>query len=483
MLTNTPLWFTLTPWDWIIFSATILFTFLAAWCGWVVRKKTYKSYQQDSQNSWTDYILMGRRLTLPLFVATLVATWYGDILGVTQIAFEYGIYTFLTQGVFWYISYVLFAIVLARYIRKMKILSFPDLLAQLIGKGPSKFSAILIFFKTLPIAYAMGIGIFLKTLFALPFAAAVGIGLVFVFLYSLFGGFRAIVFSDFVQVICMYIGIISVVLISFWKFGGISYLVSHCPSKHFSIQGTFSVLDTFVWFFIALTTTFLNPTFYQRCLSARTDGIAIWGIFISILCWIVFDLCTTLIGLYAKAYFPQAAPLNASLTYCLEILPHGLKGLFLGGVLATILSTLDSFLFISSTALMYDLRFMYFKSKFLAHLCASLITGLFTFCIVIFYEGNFEMAWRMLKGVFAACIFPPFILSYLKPHVVNTQLFTIACFFVLVGMLLWNFYKIFPIDAFYIGQAVSWMVLILGIVIRHVATSKMLKRCSYKKLR
>jgi len=97
MSTNTSLWLTLTSWDWIIFSSTILVTSLAAWYGWILRKKADNHYQQDPQNSWTDYILMGRRLTLPLFVATLVATWYGDILGVTQIAFEYGLYTFLTR--------------------------------------------------------------------------------------------------------------------------------------------------------------------------------------------------------------------------------------------------------------------------------------------------------------------------------------------------------------------------------------------------
>jgi len=476
MPTPTPLWLTLTTWDWILFSSTILATVLAAWYGWISKPKTYKSHQQKSlENSWVEYMLMGRRLTLPLFVATLVATWYGDILGVTQIAFEYGIYNLVTQGLFWYISYLLFALLLAKYIRRMHILSFPSLVTTLIGKGPGKFSALLIFLKTLPVTYAIGIGIFLKTLFGFTFPIAVGIGLVFVYLYSLLGSFRAIVFSDLIQVIFMYIGIISVVMVSFFKFGGASYLIANCPAKHFSVYGTFSPLNTFVWFFIALSTTFLNPTFYQRCLSARTDRIAIWGIFISIVCWIVFDVATTLIGLYAKAYFPHAAPLNASLTYCLEILPHGLKGLFLGGVLATILSTLDSFLFISSTTLMYDFKFMYFKSKFLAHLCASLITGIFTFLIVTFYEGSFEMAWRMIKGIFAACIFPPFMLSYFKPHVVSTQLFTISCFLVFLGMILWNFYKPFPIDAFYIGQGISWMVLILGIIIRHVVTSKMLR--------
>jgi SSS family solute:Na+ symporter len=470
MLIDTPLWLTLTVGDWVIFFSTILLTVLAACYRLLRRKKITNNNQQlqYSQNSWAEYMLMGRRLTLPLFVATLVATWYGDILGVTQIAFEYGIYTFLTQGIFWYLSYILFAILLAKYIRKMQILSFPDLVAKLIGRGPSKFSAILIFLKTLPVTYAIGIGIFLKTLFPLSFSVALGLGLLFVFVYSLFGGFGAIVFSDLVQVICMYIGIISVVVISFLKFGGISYLVANCPREHFSIHGTFSVLDTFVWFFIALSTTFLNPTFYQRCLSARTDKVAVWGIFISIFCWIIFDICTTLIGLYAKAYLPHLAPLNASLQYCLAILPSGLKGLFLGAVLATILSTLDSFLFISSTTLMYDLRLMFFRSKFLAHLCASLITGSLTFFIVIFYQGSFEMAWRILKGIFAACIFPPFILSYFKPYVINTYLFTISCFSVVIGMLAWDMYKPFPIDAFYIGQGVSFITLIMGILLKHL---------------
>ena len=33
-----------------------------------------------------DYLLAGRRLTLPAFVATLVTTWYGGILGVGEVS-------------------------------------------------------------------------------------------------------------------------------------------------------------------------------------------------------------------------------------------------------------------------------------------------------------------------------------------------------------------------------------------------------------
>jgi SSS family solute:Na+ symporter len=85
------------------------------------------------------------------------------------------------------------------------------------------------------------------------------------------------------------------------------------------------------------------------------------------------------------------------------------------------------------------------------------------------------MAWRMLKGVFAVCIFPPFILSYFKPRLISTQVFTVSCFFVLIGMPIWNFYKPWPIDAFYIGQGISWTVLAIGMIKSHFKPRKSLK--------
>jgi len=38
-----------------------------------------------------EFVLAGRRVTLPAFVMTLVATWYGGILGVGENTFLYGV--------------------------------------------------------------------------------------------------------------------------------------------------------------------------------------------------------------------------------------------------------------------------------------------------------------------------------------------------------------------------------------------------------
>ena len=45
-----------------------------------------------------DYLVAGRRVTLPAFVATLVATWYGGILGVGEYSWRYGLANWLVFG-------------------------------------------------------------------------------------------------------------------------------------------------------------------------------------------------------------------------------------------------------------------------------------------------------------------------------------------------------------------------------------------------
>lgn len=463
--------------DWWIFFGVLACTILSVLYGLFLRKKMKASLNVSSTDSWGDYILMGRQLTLPLFVATLVATWYGQIFGVTQIAYEHGVYSFLINGIFWYIAYAIFAFFLSRSIRRYQVLTFPELLEKLIGSGPAKAAAALVFLKTLPIAYGMSVGIFIQFVFGIPLSGAMAIGIGFVVFYSLFGGFRAVVFSDFIQFSVMYIGIISIVLFSYIQCGGYSYLSAHLPASHFSLTGEFSISTTFVWFFIALSTTFLNPTFYQRCFAAKTDNTAFWGILISILFWVGFDFCQLAIGLYAKAALPNATPTDACLSYALQILPVGWKGLFLAAVLATILSTLDSFLFISSTVLSYDLKIFKKLSPFQSHFYTLILTGVLTFFLAILWEGRIETAWKTLKGAFTACLFVPIVWCYIKPYSLMSRDFTISTICVLASMGVWTLYGSPAIDSFYVGNIVA-----LGVIVGKSWYKKFDKFLQYKKV-
>ena len=121
----------LTPLDWAVFAIVFAATLGAVVCGHIRKARTLK--HGDEQAHFLDLLVMGRRLTLPLFVATLVATWYGGIFGVTEIAFDYGIYNFITQGVFWYVAYLIFAFALISRISRYKAVTLPDLVSKMFG--------------------------------------------------------------------------------------------------------------------------------------------------------------------------------------------------------------------------------------------------------------------------------------------------------------------------------------------------------------
>ena len=72
------------------------------------------------------------------------------------------------------------------------------------------------------------------------------------------------------------------------------------------------------------------------------------GVLISILFWFIFDILTITTGLYAKAAMEVSSPLFTFPLLGNEILPPIFFGLFIVGILSTIMSTVDSLGFISA---------------------------------------------------------------------------------------------------------------------------------------
>src|SRR5512147_2564590 len=83
-----------------------------------------------SDSSAGELILGGRMLTLPAFVASLVSTWYGGILGVGEYTYRYGVSNWLVPGVPYYVAAFLFALLLAKKARESEHLTIPDRLAK-----------------------------------------------------------------------------------------------------------------------------------------------------------------------------------------------------------------------------------------------------------------------------------------------------------------------------------------------------------------
>ncbi|MDR1684222.1 MAG: sodium:solute symporter family protein [Elusimicrobiota bacterium] len=448
----------LGAWDIVVFALVLLLTLCAVIYGQLRRKK--------GANKFLDYMLMGRRLSLPLFVATLAATWYGGIFGVNEITFNFGIYNFITQGVFWYAAYIIFALFLVDKIKKYQSVTMPQLAREMFGKKSSYAAAVLTFFGIMPISYVLSLGIFLHLVFGIGVVKGMIAGTAFVCLYAARGGLRAVVFSDVVQFFVMCAAVFLVLAFSVGAFGGIGFLKANLPASHFSLTGGNTWFNTLAWGFIALS-TLVDPSFYQRCFAAQDAKTAKYGILICTLIWFCFDICTTGGALYARALMPQAQPAHAYFLYALQLLPEGLRGFFVAGVLALILSTLDSFLFIASNTLGYDLLKGKFKDKVLANQIFFFAVAAVSVVLAVFFEGNFRRIWFVAGSYMSACLLIPMVFGHLWPRRISDNAFTFSCVLSAAAITLWNILPkpaaLNAVEGFYIGVICN--IIILGFAV------------------
>lgn len=444
--------------DWLVFIAVLGLTVAAALYGSYCFKKTTYA------NSPLGYLLMGRKLTLPLFVATLVATWYGGIFGVNEITFNYGIYNFVTQGVFWYAAYLIFAFFVAKKVIQYHSVTLPDLTRRLFGEKSSRIAAWFTFFYMVPVAYVLSLGIFLHMVFGITLLNGMIAGTLFAGLYTVWGGFRSVVFADIVQFVVMCVAVLLVVIFSVSAFGGFTFLKAHIPPSHFTLTGGNSWLNTFVWGFIAFS-TLIDPSFYQRCFAADNIHTIKKGILISTVIWFLFDICTTLGTLYARAVLPSAQPAEAYFFYAVQLLPSGLRGLFVAGILAIILSTLNSFLFIASNTLSFDLLKQRTSAKAVYfNRLAFIPVGILAILMAYVFHGSFKEIWLVLGSYFSACLLVPILMGYIFPNQISDRLFACTVLISAIVMTLWHWWPHGPhtaaIDPFYIGVLSSLAILI-----------------------
>jgi solute:Na+ symporter, SSS family len=301
------------------------------------------------------YLLDGRRLTLPAFVATLVTTWYGGILGIGEYAWRFGISTWLVFGVPYYIAAVAFAFLLAPRLRRSEAASIPDLLRTSYGPRAALAGGVAVYVLTIPAAYVLMLVTLLGEVTGWPVWLATVVAVGFSVAYVSMSGFRAVVRTDALQFVLMYGGFAILLPVAIGAIGGFSQLWHALPASHRAWDGGLGWQTILVWYLIALQ-TMVEPAFYQRVFAAKTPKVARRGVLVSVVCWLVFDFLTTFSGLAARVLLPNLSdPVAAYPALAAKLLPALPYALFMIGLFATVMSTLDSYLFLAAATVGHDL--------------------------------------------------------------------------------------------------------------------------------
>lgn len=421
------------------------------------------------------YLLMGRQLTLPGFVLSLVSTWYGGILGSSEYSYTVGLSNWIVLGIPYYVFAGVFAIFLARRARRSYVYSVPDLLAGCYGERARLPASLLVLVLASPAPYVLTFGVLLNFLFGVPVIPGILIGGIFSYLYVYRDGLAVIVRTDLFQCLLMYTGYGLLLVGAWFTFGSPFALwqeLSRSAPDHVSLTGGKPVSYVMVWFFIA-SWTLVAPMFHQRVYALRNEKHARLGITLSIAAWTVFDLFTTFAGLYAFANFPGIEDPRISHFLMAEtLLPAGLYGLFLTGIFATVMSTLDSELFVSGVTLGPDMlgRTRGFKGLsepvltrigMAGVLVAAILLAIFVPSVVDLYYtiGTLAVPGLLVPVLGATGLIRPLPPRLIRLHLLGVPLFSLLWF---LGGELTGWYPLVRVEPFYPGIALSAIILLFG---------------------
>jgi solute:Na+ symporter, SSS family len=305
-------------------------------------------------NSILQYLAAGRNLTLPAFVATLVSTWYGGILGVGESVKFYGVGTWLLLGVPYYVFALIYALFLAKRVRGAEQISIPERLADKWGKGVGVLAAALIFLLAVPAAHVLMLGVLVQSVTGWHREVAVIVATLVGTLFLYRGGLLADVRAGMLAFIMMYVGFLLIVGFCLYHFPPAEQF-KKLDVKMFDWSGG-GGFATVLGFFALGAWTLVDPGFHQRVASASSPKSGRNGVLVCILFWFLFDVLSILTGLYALSLLnpvPEGLALFPALGD--KVLPPGLKAVFLCGMLGTILCAMVSYTLVSGATLGRDI--------------------------------------------------------------------------------------------------------------------------------
>jgi SSS family transporter len=175
--------------------------------------------------------------------------------------------------------------------------------------------------------------------------------------YTLFGGLKAVVYTDVLQCIVMLSGSLFVLFFGIYKMGGVSEFISIIQSlgpraqDHFELILSVDTATPHPWsgIFLGLGLVLANAYWFgnqnmvQRTLGAKSEADAkasyIFGSFLKIL----IPFAMVIPGIIALAHNPNITDADKAMaTLVKDILPTGLLGIFFAAFLAGLMSSVDS---------------------------------------------------------------------------------------------------------------------------------------------
>jgi SSS family solute:Na+ symporter len=309
----------------------LLYLFFVVYLGWLGYTRTKTA---------TDYLIAGRKVHPfvmamsygATFISTSAIVGFGGVAGLFGMSVLW--LTFLNIFVGIFIAFVFLAPPARRMGHRLDAHTFPELLARRYDSKFIQVFAGLVIFLFIPL-YAAAVLIggceFISTQFGIPYNAALLVFSIIIAAYVVMGGLKGVMYSDALQGSIMFLGMLTLLLFTYGKLGGISDahktltdLAPLVPGKlkamgheGWTAMPPFGFGDAKydLWWIVVSTITLgvgigvlAQPQLVVRFMTVKSKrelnrAVAVGGVFILIMTGVAFT-----VGSLSNAYFAKFGP-------------------------------------------------------------------------------------------------------------------------------------------------------------------------------
>ena len=376
-----------------------------------------------------DYFLAGRSMIWPFIGVSLFASNISNanLLGLAGEAYNSGIAVFNYDWMA-VIVLVLFAVFILPIYLKSKMFTLPEYLEKRFDqRSRLYFSALTlvgnIVIEAAAVLYAGALVV--QLIFPeIPIWQIVTVLAVVAGAYTISGGLAAVIYTDAIQALLLVMGSVIITIVAYNHIGGVEGILE------VSTPGTLDLIKpindkSLPWPALIVSLPLLgfyywttNQFITQRILSAKSIDHGRWGVLFAGFLKLTTLFIMILPGVMARKIYPNLE--NADLvlpTMIFDLLPSGLVGLVVAGIIAALMSSLDSTLNSASTLVTMD-----FVHKFNPNLTTKQLMNVGRITTVLFMI--FAVLWAPQIANFGSLFrYLQTMMSYITPPIVAVFIF------------------------------------------------------------
>ena len=315
----------------------------------------------------TDFAVAGRSLPLIMVITTTFATWFGaeTVMGIPARFVQGGLNAIVEDPFGAGSCLILVGLFFAARLYRLNLLTIGDYYRQRYGQGVEVFcsAAIILSYLGWVAAQITALGLVFNVLTggAMSETAGMIVGTLAVLVYVVVGGFLAVAWTDFIQMIVLVVGMSIIAVFSADLAGGAGVVLAKIGSQdlwRFLPERSFKDVAGFIGAAITMMLGSIpQQDVYQRVMSAKDAGTARKGAVIGGVSYIVFAFVPMFVVASAVVVMGDQAMAIAKddyqrllPTFVMGQMPLVMQILFFGALLSAIKSTSSATLLAPSTS-------------------------------------------------------------------------------------------------------------------------------------